>query len=301
MMRGQGCDKMHPARELTPWPKCTAVERPVAMTASAIVIADSIAPHGGRITTLQVRFWRPILAELNTHRVMSKSAASSRAIPISKMLKMVQQDPAGPIHWGKNRSGMGTDEELTGLSLWAARATWTIARYGAIGLVWCLMKTGLVKQVANRLLEPFSWAYVVVTSTTFENFFALRDHPAAQPEMQELARSMRQAIDKSTPRLLVSGQWHLPYITEAEKADPILTLADLQRLSTARCARVSYLKHDGTPASYAEDLALYDRLVGSTPRHASPCEHQATPLPNRTDRSRNFEGWRQYRELVEQQ
>jgi hypothetical protein len=274
------------------------------MAATAKVITDSVAPHGGRITTLQLKFWRPILAELNTHRVISKSTASSRAIPVSKMLDMVRNDPAAPIHWGRNRAGMGTDEELTGLRLWCAKVLWNLARYGAIALVWCLMKTGLVKQVANRLLEPFCWAHVVVTSTTFENFFVLRDHPAAQPEIQQLARAMREAIASSTPTLLQPGQWHLPYVSPEEQAGISMAAPDYEQtmleISVARCARVSYLKHDGTPASYAEDLALYRRLVGSEPRHASPCEHQATPAADPNHRSRNFQGWRQYREIVEQ-
>lgn len=277
------------------------------MTIQAKVIADSVAAHGGRITTLQLRYWRAIHSEFCTHRVFSKNASSSRAVPLAKMIEQVERDPAGPVHWGRNEPGMQSRSELGGLLKMSAQQQWEEARQAALKHVRFMATIGVSKQVANRLLEPFSHIDVVVTSTDFTNFFALRDHPDAQPEMQELARAMRRAIDESTPDPLAVGAWHLPYLTEREIEDLFNTMTSvvdiaglLCKISAARCARVSYLKHDQSAPSIDDDLKLYDRLVGSEPRHASPCEHQATPFADPKQRSRNFVGWLQYRELVEQ-
>jgi hypothetical protein len=272
------------------------------MTIQAKVIADSVAAHGGRITTLQLRYPRFIHAELLTHRSFSRNASSSRAVPLAKMIEQVERDPAGPTHWGRNEPGMQSRSELGGLLKMSAQQQWEEARQAALKHVRFMATIGVAKQLANRLLEPFSHIDVVVTSTDFTNFFALRDHPDAQPEMQSLARAMKAAIDGSTPDELDDGQWHTPYVTHQEYARFAVEDGDTtpMKLSTARCARVSYLKHDQTAPNIDDDLKLYDRLVGSEPRHASPCEHQATPFTDPKKRSRNFVGWLQYRELVEE-
>jgi thymidylate synthase ThyX len=274
------------------------------MTIQAKIIADSVAPHGGRITTLQLRLHRFELAAFNTHRVFSRSASSSRAVPIGKLIEQVRTNPARPVFWGANQAGMSADRELDPLAQAEAVNTWHKAAEQAAHYAECLARTGVHKQISNRVLEPFLYVDVVVTSTDFTNFFALRDHADAQPEMRELARAMRRAVDDSTPVEMQDGEWHLPYVV-AQDFETIGFGGDsysydlLCRLSTARCARVSYLKHDNSAPSVEEDLKLYDRLVGSDPKHASPCEHQATPLPNCSDRCRNFVGWWQYRATVE--
>jgi thymidylate synthase ThyX len=166
----------------------------------------------------------------------------------------------------------------------------------------------------NRLLEPFQHITVVVTSTEWSNFFALRCHPDAQPEIKVLAEAMYVQYSASTPKSLLSGEWHLPFIPdtwdfrtstiEECKYYPFeltngLTATDLLiRRSVARCARVSYLNHDGTAPSLEKDLELYNRLVAGTPMHASPTEHQAMAIPNAEMRSGNFVGWIQYRKTL---
>lgn len=271
---------------------------------SAKVIEDSINSSGVRLITYQLLYPRFILAEVNTHRVFSRSSSSSRAIPVQKMIDQVSMKPAMPIHWGKNQKGMQAKEELEDFDKRQAMSTWLESAHRAVQSARMLASTGAHKQIVNRVLEPFQFTSTVLTSTFYDNFYELRYHEDAQPEFYELARVMHIAGVVSTPKELVSGQWHLPYITENERKS--LSLKEQVTASTARCCRVSYLKHDGTFSTLAEDLELHDRLVGSIPRHSSPAEHQATPkgfmdrLLTGSKYSGNFDKtWIQYRKVIE--
>lgn len=268
------------------------------MTCEVRVIADSIH-NNKRITTLQLRYWRAIHSELMTHRVFSRNASSSRAIPVKTTLKQVWNEPAGPIHWGANQAGMQAHSQLTGWRLKLAKLGWKLAGRTACIFAWSLMKVGLHKQVANRLLEPWQYISVVLTSTEWDNFFALRCHKDAQPEFQELATAIRGAMQNSLPRERPEtgvDAWHLPYITAEERKTHAIHL--LCKMSAARCARVSYLRHDGTSSTLEEDVALFERLVGSKPAHSSPVEHQARPAEHPELTSGNFVGWLQWRQTM---
>jgi len=274
------------------------------MTFPVKVIEDSIASNGKRLTTLQLSYPRFIHAEFMTHRVFSRNASSSRAIPVAKMIEQVRNNPAMPIHWGKNQPGMQANEQLTGDELRQAKEAWMTAAQLAATQASILNSIGAHKQVANRILEPFQFIHVIVTASEWDNFFSLRAHPDAQPEIQALAVEMRRQMLMSCPVKRACDRqnaygWHLPYVTRDERVAYNDTPEFLAKLSAARCARVSYLNHDGTTPSIEKDLELYDRLVGMRPLHASPIEHQAYPLPKADQRSNNFVGWRQYRELVE--
>ena len=157
------------------------------MTCTVKIIEDSLT-NGSRLTTYQLRYWRAIHAELMTHRVFSRNASSSRAIPVMKMLRQVWDDPAGPVHWGANQAGMQAHAELDGLRRKLSQAIWKWSGRAMCVAAWSMTKIGLHKQVANRLLEPWQYINVVLTATEFDNWFDLRDHPDAQPEIQELAR-----------------------------------------------------------------------------------------------------------------
>lgn len=281
------------------------------MTISARVIADSTYAGGVRLTTMVLRYPRFVHAEFMTHRVFSRNAASSRAIPTKKFRQNVRKDPACPVFWGKNQSGMQADAPLTGFKLTLAKLVWFKAMYIALFLNWVFEKVGLHKQIANRILEPWMHIEVVVTATDWDNFYALRNHPMAQPEIQELARKMLEAHNASTPRVLSPGQWHLPFMNQDESLDG-LTNKDftyLAQLSAARCARVSYLNHDGTHSTREEDLKLFSRLMGGDVKHASPTEHQARVPIDRDFNRRpgvdgfvypsNLRGWTQHRKLIE--
>jgi thymidylate synthase ThyX len=266
------------------------------------VIADSVSQSGVRLTTLQLKYWRAIHAEVMTHRCMSRNASSSRAIPIDKMIEQVRTNPAGPAYWGTNKPGMQAGDEIVGID--EARERWLAAASSAAWQAERLQDLGLHKQVVNRVLEPFQFIHVVISATDWENFFNLRIHPDAQPEIRLLAEAIRDARDASTPRFkgLDRGDainWHLPYLLDSEMLDLRNDPIKLARISASRCARVSYLKHDGQSPSIEDDLALYERLAGSAPIHASPLEHQAYPLTKREWKGANFRGWGQFRAMVE--
>mgnify|MGYP003404144147 FL=1 len=259
--------------------------------ATAVVIADSISDQGIRITTFQLRYWRAIHAELMTHRVFSRNAGSSRARPSKAIIEQVAHDPWGPIVWGLNEPGMQAnnlaDISVGMQSLWSWR---NIAKRAANSAT-VLLNLGLHKQVVNRVLEPFTYIDVVVTATEYANWFALRLDKDAQPEIQQLAQAMKDAMDASKPVLLNPGEWHLPYITNSDVAavsnylvylqdghdSPSRRLDLLKKISAARCARTSYKAFDGKVASIDDDLSLFDKLMSGNLKHASPTEHIATP------------------------
>jgi hypothetical protein len=271
------------------------------MACEVKIIKDSLNPtNGKRLTTMQLRYWRGIHGEFMTHRVFSRNASSSRAIPINTFLKQVWNDPAGPVHWGANNPGMQAKTELTGFKLWFAQQAWRWTGRAVCAAVWLTNKVAKPhKQTFNRLLEPWQYISVIVTATEWDNFFELRNHKDAQPEIRELAIAMLDAMENSRPEL---REYHLPYLTDAEERSYInghLDLDTLLKISTARCARVSYLTHDGTAPSIDKDIRLHDQLVGSVPIHASPTEHQAIAAPDDVF-YKNFRGWKQYRIDVEE-
>jgi thymidylate synthase ThyX len=294
---------------------------------AAKVLADSVSPAGHRLTTLEATFPRFVLAEFNTHRVFSRNSASSRAIPVAKQLRRLLDDPYVPIEFGSNQPGMQAGPALTGAARDAAEAEWLAARDDAVrhvlGLITspenvaryddlhaCLEEAqgslkdpppewlNVHKQVANRLLEPFMWHTVIVSATTWDNFFNLRCHPDAQPEIRLIAQKMREACERSVPTRLEPDEWHLPLVGETEREEAA-SAEELAKISIGRCARVSYLTHAGT-RDLAADVALCDRLAESG--HMSPMEHVARPMTSaeleQSEWSGNFQGWIAYRKLI---
>lgn len=271
----------------------------------AKVVCDSIAAHSPRLTTFQLRYWKATHGEFMTHRAFSRNASSSRAIPVSKNLAEVRSDElrAAPVWWGREQKGMQSGEELDDVEVrhWVRRSPdpadfvnvevtdlelakrqWRDAAHEAIRIAEKMVELGVHKSIVNRILEPFLHINVVATSCEpgLLNFFGLRLDRAAQPEIRVLAEQMWAAWQASTPQTLEPGQWHLPFVDDTRDRrdnwefgkDPLI------KISVARCARVSYLSHEtGRRSTIEEDLALYERLVGSQPLHASPAEHQATP------------------------
>lgn len=282
----------------------------------AEVIEDTINGTA-RLTTLKIRYHRMIHAEMLRHRTFGRGAASSRAIPVAKM---AARATAEPLHWGLNQAGMQASTELSGWRLWAVKKVWRLSRRLAQRLSRLLAWLGAHKQIANRLTEPYQWMEEVISGTDWDNFFNLRAHDAAQPEIRAIAEAIRDALQASTPRLLPKGDygpesvdnWHLPFITDSERAKARVGEYDsrgelynaifLAKLSSARCARVSYLNHDGSQPDIAKDLGLFKRLTADPKAiHASPMEHSAYALASSGSRSRNYRGWRQFRAVVEGQ
>jgi 5-methylcytosine-specific restriction endonuclease McrA len=222
----------------------------------------------------------------------SRNSASSRAIPTSKLIERLESDPVLPLEWGRNKAGMSADDVLTPEEVEEAKRIWLSARDAAVAHARRLLELKVHKQELNRVLEPFLWHVVIVTATEFENFFALRCAPQAQPEIRAAAILMRTAIDGSSPGAIAYGQWHLPLVQEDERQ---LDIETQKKISAARCARVSYLTHDGK-REIEKDLELHDRLKGE--RHLSPFEHVATPAPDAQFHA-NFRGWLQMRHEIE--
>lgn len=281
------------------------------MTMMVKMIADSISPEGIRISTMHLRYWRAIHSELMTHRVFSRNARSSRAVPSRILLT----EPIFIPQFGMNQPGMQSEiiapPELQ--AKWARE--WQELADVCRDYVERWSNEKMHKQHANRPLEWFGWIDVLVTSTSWKNFFELRISEYAQPEFDDLAKAMRGALSVSKPQELQPGEWHLPYITAEDRHEAGMRatrsgakLEYLQKLSTARCARLSYKPFDGN-ADYEAEMARYEKLVVSQPVHASPAEHQATPDINHAIRPGgelwkhqdlwgNFYGWVQYRKTI---
>jgi hypothetical protein len=222
---------------------------------SARVLADSISPAGHRLSTFEVCFPRIVLAEFNTHRVFSRN----------------------PAKWPKNQKGMQASEELDELTAMRATKYWLGEAWAAVNCTKVLAEElDVHKQIANRLLEPWLWHTVIVSATEWSNFFNLRDNKKAQPEIQKAADLMHQLYLGDKPRELKCGEWHLPLVTKDEIINTAMRpMSEWVKISCARCARVSYLTHDGK-RDPQEDLRLYGDLV--QPGHMSPLEHAARPM-----------------------
>jgi len=297
---------------------------------TARVVADSISEQGKRITTFELEYPRFIHSEVCTHRQFSRNAMSSRAVPIKKMIEQVETSPAMPVHWGKNQPGMQAKEEHENAE--ACKAAWKYLAAEVAGGALALSEEGLHKQVVNRILEPFQMMKTVVTATEWDNFFWLRHHEDAQPEFYELASCMKCAMGESVPEELEMGYYHTPYVSHMADGEggmqyyidnngktEILTLEEALKVSASCCAQVSYRILNN---SKDKAISIYHKLIESVPVHASPVEHQATPIEYKSgtddefipfydwpegithqDRngkfwSGNFCGWIQNRQLI---
>lgn len=266
---------------------------------SAKIIADSCSPNGKRLTTIEVTMHRFVLAEFNTHRVFSRNSASSRAIPLREQIRRLNESTAFPVVWPTEQRGMQGGPPLDKQDSVDAMHIWEEARDFAIEQANRLFILGVHKSVINRLLEPFMWHTVIVTATDWENFWGLRCHEMAQPEIRVAAEAMKAAYDASEPSIVGWHQWHLPYVTDEDRAEHAL-VSDLQMISVARCAWVSTMSHDGDH-SFEACARMFERLTTAEPMHASPLEHQARPLYMDEYPVGNFRSWLQLRHMVEDQ
>lgn len=280
----------------------------------AKILADSVTQAGYRLTTFQITFPRIVLAEFNTHRVFSRNSASSRAIPVEKRIEAILESPFVPAAFGSAKRGMQAGDALASEEQDACREIWLDAMRDAVKHSRRLVQLGVHKQWANRLLEPFAWHTVIVTATEWANYWALRVSKMAQPEIFTVSEKMKELFDASEPERLSSGAWHIPlvglsygdpfpgYGDDRDASDPPdndWEWGQLVRLSVARCARVSYLTHDGVRDPSA-DRTLYERLT--TNGHMSPTEHAARPMTpvelSLNEWCGNFRGWVQHRKEI---
>lgn len=287
------------------------------ITAQTILRSRNTSAPEKVLSTLLLRYPRFIHAELMTHRVLSRNAASSRAIPVKKMIDDILADTAMPIHWGAAQKGMQADRQIDEKDREECEWLWKRQRDCAISIAHEILERGVHKQVVNRLLEPFLHITVLVSSTEWQNFLELRDHRDAEPHIQMLAREVRKCLDdESTVQDLAPGQWHTPFISDDDhvyQGAEIDTDAAL-KLSVAMCASTSYKTTDGFDMTLERAGAIYDKLVNSKPVHASPLEHVAQAdgryaimgdpsIGHHTgwtypQEHRNFVGFRQLRAMV---
>jgi thymidylate synthase ThyX len=266
--------------------------------ATAKILLDSVAPNGQRLTTWELEYARFVHAELMTHRVFSRSSASSRAIPTRKLMQRIVDNPVLPHVWGQNQAGMQAKEEMPEDKRMIARLKWLRGMEQMTELALELNELGVHKQLANRVAEPWMFIKVIVSSTSYDNWIFLRDGLMAQPEIAMLAHQMHVMYEREdTIVARQQTEWHMPYILPSEVeqyggyTDPT---GVLRKWSVARVARVSYLNHDGAIDSHA-DAALWEKL--SSAGHWAPFEHVAKSMHADLGsyRSGNFEGWEQYR------
>jgi hypothetical protein len=214
----------------------------------------------------------------------------------------------------KNKPGMQPGFALDDRDQEIARKIWMNAAEECMKASNALAALGVHKQWSNRLLEWFGYINVLVSSTQWSNFFALRQDidqetsfPIAQDEIYELTQMMKDAMNGSVPDIVYDNEWHLPFVDKNNvRWNDQLSVETAVKCSVARCARVSYLTVDGKTPAVDEDLKLYDRLLGAAPIHASPAEHQARPdfcfsnsdMWSSPELHGNFHGWIQYRKTL---
>lgn len=301
------------------------------------IVADS-TDTVNRITTFELEYPRFIHSELMTHRLFSRNAMSSRAIPVKTMIQQVRNSPAEPVFWGMNQPGMQAQHSCTNLvniqgTDYTNEEAWKECANIIADLANSFDSANYHKQITNRLLEPFQMMKTIVTGTEFANFFWLRCDPDAQPEIRELAELMMAAYIENTPKVLRPGDWHAPYVETEHDNGEILYFVEepgeattikkyIQKdeaiaISSSCCAQVSYRKLDAT---YNKAMDIYDKLLSGRKVHASPFEHQATPMNNPEQNiyegkvhiqdgvthidtncdawSGNLKGWIQHRQLL---
>lgn len=265
------------------------------MAYAAKILADSINTSGNRLTTFELTYPRFVHSEFMTHRMLSRNSASSRAIPVEKMIQRVVDDPVLPVWWGKAQPGMQAREQLDEVAMTDARIYWLNARDTAVRYVRSLQDLGLHKQITNRLLEPWMWITVIASATDWWHFFNLRVHPDAQPEIAKIAAMALELYEDNEPVLKEPGEWHLPLWFKEDEQKGYADYIHKAYISAGRCARVSYLTHDGKRDLKA-DYDLAHKLATHKPMHASPLEHPAQALWTSVQDG-NYTGWRQLRKM----
>lgn len=267
---------------------------------NAKLVAYSVSPEGKKIATFELTYHRYIHGEFMTHRLFSRNAMSSRAVPIKRMIEIVNSTPAVPIHWGKNQPGMQAKTLLSNCRKKAAQKIWQIGAKLACKVAEAMDRVGVHKQTTNRLIEPFQMMKTVMTATELDNFFWLRLDEDAQPEIFELARCMRECLLQAKPELLYPGEWHTPYVEHRYATvlhhhahlkprfdyvveDRTVSLEEAIAISSSCCGQVSYRNLDST---YEKAMGVYSRLINGRKVHGSPFEHPASPMEHTTQSSR---------------
>lgn len=293
------------------------------MTVDVKLLQHSYSPDGISMYSFEVEIPRIILAEWNTHGMLNTNAQSSRAVPTKKLIEEVRRNPYMPSHWGKNQKGMQAYEECNEPVKGDSReAFWDICVQTNCVFAEAFEEAGYHKQIVNRVIEPYSHTKLVVSGTEWNNFFNLRIHKDAEPNIREMAIKIYEVTRSSAGVRLYNGEWHLPYISMYRQKghmryvfdNQYVSLSDAIRISLACVAQVSYRSLNTHPAAIDR---IYNSLFPSNgePIHGSPAQHLATPFKEaqckedwqegETHRDRDgyswsaqLRGWCQYRKLI---
>lgn len=270
---------------------------------SKVVAHSKSSVTGKEVITFELEFWRGVLAEFNTHNALSKNTSSSRAIPVPTMIKQVRENTGRPVRFGAANKGMQdagehndlvictneTAEEQGGMY---PKDAWVFAANQAADLAQAFHEAGYAKQICNRLIEPFQNVKMVVTATDLDNFYWLRDHYMADPTIEALAKAMKKSHVESVPVVLQPGEWHTPYYGEGFwKGEDKVSLEDALAISASCCAQASFRTLNDTIEKAKDIVSKLNLGVDLTePCHASPTEHQATPIAASEERDCNDYG-----------
>lgn len=276
---------------------------------AATIVADSVNQHGDRLTTFELTLPKSLVAQFNTHRMIARNSASSRAIPTLRIVNQVLDDAYRPDVWhykadhGMQPAGVMSDADSMEMDSIEYRI-----RAAVIEGVRDMAALGAAKEDINRYLEPWMWSTIVATATEWENYFKQRDHEDTQSAHAILARNMRKLLNEVSLPVhrfgedckSEAGYWHLPYVTDDERYT--LRPEVLPRLSAVRCARVSYGRQ-GVTTNVMDELKRYEDF----PRlgHWSPLEMPCRANPdgdfdpdgNLTMWSGPYRGWRPLRKF----
>lgn len=292
---------------------------------NAIILADSVnsveAEH--RATTILFpRFPYRLIQEIGTHRQLDpqglhslnpfgvefgRNSASSRAMPVSKVIERIELDPYVP-HWTRANKGMQGIDDLNGDEALERTRIWTTAMKLAFGHAIALEAIHSSKQDCNALLLPFMRIPIIVTGTEWGHFFGLRTEAGTHPDFRAIALEAQSLYESSTPNRLSPGEWHIPWIKEDEWEKSV---RDRLKISTARSAWLSYAAHDQDATDF-KAFTKHDELLVN--KHLSCFEHQLIATEESDDYSRfhsflpgtgklahtrNLNGFISYRALIE--
>lgn len=313
----------------------------VQLLSHSISQYEDPALTGQEAVSLRLRYPRLIHGEFMTHKMISKNAASSRAIKASKAILHALQNPARPVEWGMDNPGMQSRKLHP--HAWLGKAIWKAHAYASIAATYLLQKFKFHKQIANRVNETHSLIDVVMSATDMQNFFWLRYHPDADPTIRELAKAMFTVYHASNPMAIKPGEWHLPYIYRVRDDQGVLHYHKLNITGTYDCGAEVFEIGEEVDLETAREISascaaqasfrnldfsnkkasnIKARLIDSEPKHASPFEHPATPMPEWEWKERNqlyeiikdawidperilycanFRGWIQWRKLIPQE
>lgn len=262
---------------------------------SAKLLCNYLAPSGKRITTYELVMPRSVVAEFNTHGRLSRNTGSSRAIPAKKTIQRIENEPFFPLMWGKNQKGMQAYEELPKELHPRLNRIWNRGRKYMLEMTRELEKLEVHKQIINRPTEWCVYQTTICTMTEDENFFNLRRHPTTLPEFRYLANLMFECREDQKPEKVDVGFWSRPLLFDFDdlRREGYSEL-ELNKISSGRCARVSYLTHAGIRDPKA-DIKLHDQMLEEG--HYSPFQHPAQAM-EKPEPSGNYIGWLQYRKTM---